>query len=377
MHAYGLFTPEETAEWERKRKKALEHVDGDKVYRPDGPNPYNESARRRVDAVMRTFEVEKLRRIRARPESVTDCLLVAFHEKGTEPLTWEDVFIHGLPDRIDKANTPETRKHVHAVLGSLLHIPLSWGMSAATRFFRGTGKQGKPPWSDKPGAGILSKDYGWKGYEADWFMRFFYAWPFTDLFLKDDSPDCYGEEAAEIEEEGGDRWAATRKERDDDFIQSLLDILEKRGLADEIDKPDIPKPKPRKVKVFKPGSRIMTNTVRDLPEGSHFRFSIHLKEMKNRGEEGEKKITRHYAFEAVYKGRVKPGLYEVHPIVSGVATGLTHVPRRAFDDAEYVGPWEGSIEEDFIAKRYEVKGWSSWEYRWVWKPVKTKTTPGH
>jgi hypothetical protein len=365
MPGTPIFTDAEVAAWDKKTKDAMNHVAGDKVYRPEGPNPYNESGCRRRDAVGRAFRVEQLRRMRARPDDILNLILVAFHEKGTDTLTWEDVFVHGLPDRISKADTPETRKHVHTVLDALHHMPLSWGMSAALRFFRGTGKQGKPPWSDKVGAGVLGKNYGWKQFEADWFMHLFYGWPLTDLFLKDDSPDCYGEEAHEIEEEGGNRWAATHKERDDDFIDSLMELLKGRGLAEAIIQPDIPKPKPRKVKVFKPGDRITTRTVRDLPAGSHFRW-IHLE----RAYRGEDRVTEHFTYDGVYLSKMGHGDYAVRPVMESTAFEAQECSgSRVFAQAEYLGPWEGPVLEVEAAQwktSKRKKTTNGWDDKAIW-----------
>lgn len=369
-----LFTAEDLAEWNARYDEAKTPRDTDEFPYPN--RQYNASLQARVSAHHQAFKMERLRRIAARPEDVANLLLVAFHEKGTTPLSWDEAF-GGLGERLTAADTPETRKHVHAVLTALKTVPRSWAKSAATRFFRGTGAQGKPPWSNKPGAGVLSKDYDWKQYQAEWFMEFFYTGHFCDLFFPDDSPDCYGAEAYEIDEAGGNRFAATRKERDDEFFDALIGVLEARGLAQVIDKPDIPQPKPHKAKVFQPGDKVTTKNVRDLPSGSHIRFTLHLSGRAGpRGAEGHD-VTRHYVLEGVYVERKKPGLYEIRPLVApGVVVSPVLVNKWAFADAEYIGPWGGQTLDGVEVKRYEVEGWYSWDVRWAWKPVSRTTTQG-
>jgi len=370
-----LFTAEELTDWDSMLEKAKETRDTDEF--PHRNRQYNQSRCDRISAYHKAFQMERLRRIEARPGDVVDLLLVAFHEKGKTPITWEAAF-GGLDDRLKAANTPETRRHVHTVLQGLRVAPRSWAKSATTRFFRGTGKQGKPPWSNKVGAGVLAKEYGWKTYEATWFVEFFYYHPLCDLFFSDDSPDCYGEEAHEIDEEGGNRFAATRKERDDEFFEALTEVLEERGLADEIVMPDKKPVKVRKPKVFKPGDRITTRNARDLPEGSHFRLTLHLTDWEGTHPD-RKAVANHHTLEAVYVTRTKPGLYKVRPVVAGMAVASVSTDKNLLNDAEYIGPWEGAVEDTIEAKPYRrgsEQRWLYWEVGWMWKPVKTWKTDG-
>ena len=252
-------------------------------------------------------------------------------------------------------------------------MPRSWAKSATTRFFRGIGKQAKEPWASKPGAGVLGTDYGWKTRESEWFIGLFYGYWYgisiADLFFSDDSPDCYGEDAAEIRDEGGNPFAATRKERDTSFIDTLLEILEKRGLADDIAAPAEKVPKPRKVKEFKPGDVITSRNLRDLPEGAHLRwtFADYPHGHMARGNYDTIWTATLNTFEMVLVGR-GTGYAQVRPIVDGRAFGVLDISSSKLykEDwdwcepvAEYLGQWDGEVIDVQIDRK-------------AWKPKKSK-----
>jgi len=364
-----LFSPEEMFSWDQKRTEAKIERVGDTIYHPDSPNPHNASARTRVYRVGHSFTLTKLNRMADRPEAIVNGLLIWFHHKGTEPVTWEDFFERVVDPRLTVADNPTSRKLLHTVLSGLSKIPRSWGKSAAVRFFRGTGKQATMGLK-YPGLGVLGKEYDWKQREAEAMLSPFYYGLFSKLFMEDDSPDSYGEEASEIEEEGGNRWAATRKERDDEFFKTLLGILEARGLDPDVEKPVLKAPKPRKAKIFKPGDTIQARNVRDLPSGTHFRWT-HKKRDTTRGtvDKPGKRVTRVRTYEGVYVARNKPGSYTLRPVMDDVAFGpKKDCGSHVWDEAEYIGTWSGTtvaaeVKEWKPLKENRIDGWlkeASW-----------------
>lgn len=355
-----LFSTAEMAAWEAKKTAARIHRPEDVVFRADSPNPYYQSVYDRLRAIESAWEVERLRRIRSRSDDLLNLLLVAFHERGSQAITWEDVYEGGLGDRLSAANTPEVRKHVHTVLRGLKSVPRSWAKSATTRFFRGIGKQGEPPWSEKPGAGVLSKDYGWRTFEAEWYVEFFYREPLNGVFFTDDSVNPYSEEGHEIDEEGGNRFAATTKSRDDEFFDTLISILEARGLAPDIDKPNIPPPKPHKAKVFAPGDVITSRNLRDLPKNAHVRWVV----VEYADGYMARNTTEFEATERTYEFVLddrEPGHLQVRYVMQGKAFNpqkmsssdlyKTTSYRHNEVQATYLGQWDGEVLD------VEVKGW--------------------
>ena len=90
----ALFTPEELADWEARLAEAKKPRDTDEFPYPN--RRYNASLQKRVSAHHKAFRMEQLRRIEARPGDVVNLLLVAFHEKGTNTITFEEAF-DGFP----------------------------------------------------------------------------------------------------------------------------------------------------------------------------------------------------------------------------------------------------------------------------------------
>ena len=173
-----------------------------------------------------------------------------------------------------------------------------------------------------------------------------YCWPVGDLIMPDDSVDPYTEEGHEIDAEGGERFAATRKERDSDMLATLRGILEARGLGPELVMATPMPAKKRKPKTFKKGDKITSRMVRDVPEGSHFTWQFIRRQRNKSGNMGERRVT----FDAVYLKRVKPGVHVIRPIQEGVAFASKEMHAhllggKIFDDATFVGPWTGKIME--------------------------------
>ena len=345
-----LFTAEELESWKQRERDAKVPRPDDNVFHPDSPRPYNESAWVRAKAVQVAMSIERYRRIRLRPENILDALTVAFYEKGTLPLIWDDIWEGGLGDRLVGADSPDTRRWLHTVLQGLRAVPRSWATSATTKFFRGIGKQGEAPWSSKPGAGILSKDYGWTTDAAAWFVGLFYKYPLDKLFFSDDSPDPYGDEGREIADEGGERFAATRKDRDDAFFDALLKILEDRGLGDMPDA-QVKVPKPHKARAWTVGDKITSRNIRDVPEGAYIEWRLVMPEGGGPYREGDFQYV-HNTYGLVF-GTRNAGRVDVRPVVKGTAFGwqgmasssLYKVMSYRYAEAEaiYQGMWKGPV----------------------------------
>lgn len=354
----SLFTEKEMETWAAKKKEAQQDQPSDEIFHRDSPHPYNKSAWNRLQMIDNAWRVERLRRIRSRPDDVLNFLVVAFHERGSQPITWEDTFGKGFGDRLTQADTPQVRRHLHDVLEGLRVVPRSWATSATTRFFRGIGKQGEKPWSEKPGAGVLSKEHGWKTFEADWFVGLFYNSLMAGVFFTDDSIDPYGEEGREVLEEGGNRFAVTSNIRDDAFFDDLINRLAARGLAVDIVKPEVVPPKPRKVKVFQTGDVITEKNLRDLPTNSHLQWTVVQYPGGYRGQQPEIFEAEERTYELVVLER-ETGILKTRPVMSGKAFSPQEIVssslyKKRYDKNEvtatYLGPWTGETLDVEVAR---------------------------
>jgi len=203
--------------------------------------------------VGRAWAAETIRRIERDPTPYLQGLVIVMGSRGAEPRgvvtgCWH-VNGHGqvsapgwyerAVDRPDeweamyqKYNTDDTRQNLHTLLSALAEIPQSWAMSAFKRFLRGIGKQKGAKYT---GAGMFDRNSGWKAREVEGVARlladsrgtmFGALWPADPLNYYDPDYDPYGALGGEIEDEGGDRWAATRVERNKPFIDKLCKMLE-------------------------------------------------------------------------------------------------------------------------------------------------------
>lgn len=338
-----LFTEAERAEW--KRRSDAEYV--------EQPGDTHSMRWARKDAVDLAFRNEKMARMRARPERVLLLLVTHTGERARVGITSEESW--GEPALLEArhaaANTPETRWLVRTMLEAISKIPRSWGRSATMRFLRGTGKQ---KGTNYPGAGILSAERGWREYEATALAKMFHEGDFGSLFLSDVSADAYGEEGREIAEEGGNRFAATSKDRDDAFIAKLIGMLDAEGVKAPIIAGK-PPPKPRKSKEFKPGDAVTQGNLRDVPTGAHLRMTV--AEYPSGPKTGEFEATER-TWEMVVESR-ETGSLRVRPVVSGKAFAPRDFQSRSlyktgYDRPEvttvYVGQWAGEVVDVEIAR---------------------------
>lgn len=349
-----LFTQEEAAEWKRREDEAYTERPGDTF----------DVRWARKTQISKAHLNEKVARMRARPERVLRAIVTHVGERARTGVTTEELWGDEalLAGRYAAANTPEARWIVREVLRALLKVPRSWAKSAATRFFRGTGKQAGAAY---PGAGILSAERGWTQREAECVVEMFYEGDFGSLFMEDASVDPYGEEGREIREEGGNHWAATRKERNDTFIQDLITRLDGEGVAEPA-VPVKPEKKPRKVKVFSTGEVVTQGNIRDVPTGAHLKMVA----VKYVGQyaKGTDFSGEEHTFEMVLVSR-ETGKLVVRPVMKGKAFGGREMPSSNLYDSDYsrdevsttyVDMWTGEVLDVEVA-------------RGGWKPTSTRT----
>jgi hypothetical protein len=347
-----LFTDAEVAEWERREREAYAERPGD---------TWN-SRWKRKSAISVSYRNEKLARMRARPERVLRAIVTHAGERARVGVTsdelWGDESL--LAERYLRANTPETRWLVRTMLSALLVVPRSWALSATTRFFRGIGKQKDAKY---PGAGLFSADRGWTEREVGALVAMFYSGEVGALFMEDVSVDSYGEDGHEVMEDGGNRFAATRKDRSDGFIRDLIDRLDAEGVVAPV-VPAKPEPKPRKARTFAPGDVVTRTNLRDLPAGSHLRMVVVVYDYGHGAQEfGAQEST----FEMVFVSR-ETGTAQMRPVMAGKAFASRLFPSsnlyaEGYNHNEvtttYLGPWAGEVLEVEIAREH-------------WKPVSSR-----
>ena len=220
-------------------------------------------------------------RAQARPEPYLNGLIMLVGSRLTfGPTEIPQCYTDKVDSQWAVYDSPEARWWLDKVLEGLTHMPRSYAMSAATRYFRGIGKQAK---LDKPGVGLLSTTNGWKNAEVDTLMRLImgmtwdsYTIALGAVLLKTEDIGRYSDAAQGYSEEEVDElWetdaihSATRVERDDEFIAKLRGMLAERGMTPATLNTNPKKaPKPRKTHIFVKGEAIKSRHVRDLVEGT-------------------------------------------------------------------------------------------------------------
>lgn len=317
-----FFTEREQKSWAEKKKRANKELPTDNS---------------RMDSFYRLQEVrnqlkgEKLRRILSRPEDVAHILLVALDQRKKAFLS-ESVFYESYEKQIQKADTEKNRRILWTTLEALKHIPLSWGKTATVRFFRANGVQGKEPYCNRVGSNLFGKEQGWTARDATSFVGSFYNGILGEAFMYDMSLDPYSEEARSLEKDGGNRWAQTSKERNEEFIEAIQEILKEKGLGSEI---SITSPKKT---TFEAGDFISKRTAKDLPKGSVF-------EWKRKGK----------TFTGVFVKKVGSG-YEVQPIVEGKVFAPKSSSSHIFEEALFKGTVKDFDLESL--ESIEIKTWN-------------------
>jgi hypothetical protein len=310
-----LYSQDELKIWRDREAILNQEQPGDEIR-----NLYNYSASDRRNAFNKSLSLDILSRLSTKTEDLLKVLIVRTYEKCHLDLIWADILDgKSILSRYDTANTPQTRWVVYNILKGLAVIPRSWGMSAATRHFRGVGKN-----TDKyPGYGLLNKNTDWKEREVNLLVSTFYndyhnQW-LGRVFMEDVSPD-----PEDHTEDSYCRYGATRKERNDKLILDMVALLEKQTMEPIQSEAKIPKP--RRIKTFKPGDKIEQNNLRDLPINSHLEWKVVEYEKWDKNDSGIKE-TRIY--DLVFLRREKNKLI-IRPVVDGRAFGETEYPSSAF-----------------------------------------------
>lgn len=332
-----LFSAEELAEWDASLEQAREVLPSDEVR-----GRWNEAREVRIRAFSQRWNLAVLQKLVLRPDLPLIYLLARVAYRGNGPFDFSH-FVETLRDfrfddpstyldRLQPALDPENIRLCHTLLTAMKHVPQSWAASALTRFFRKTGPQGQEPWASRVGSGALSASQGWVQQETFSVANALYDFPIGDLIMVDLSPDPWGEIADEIADEGGEPFAATTKERNIAMIDTFLALLDPLDMAPApIVAPPIVKPKN-----WKQGDRVTAQNVIRLPSGSHVCF-------KQKGYVRGKPVDE--TRDMVYLERKGRGKYLIRPIVKGTAFASVEASSGIFNEAIYMGPWEGPILE--------------------------------
>ncbi|RJR12835.1 hypothetical protein C4588_01665 [Candidatus Parcubacteria bacterium] len=231
-----------------------------------------------IRAIESSFEILQKRRAQERADEYLNALLILVGTRGATYVNFELAFSDSdsseILDALKDADTPETRRNLYTLLKALSEIPKTWAMSAFVRFLRGTGKQKDAKYH---GAGYFGVSYGWKEDEVSNICRILTdRTPYSKVLMS------YADVQEEIDRadpdyeivDRSDRFAATRVERDKEFLETLCEMLEQRGLAAPATPAEAKPKQPRKVKVFKSGDIIKKSTMRDMPLPAEVRLQI-------------------------------------------------------------------------------------------------------
>lgn len=333
-----LFSDTETAAF----KQAL--ADHDAKGR-DTTRPWNEHWAER-DAIVRSQIVQIVRRAQARAQEYLSALLILVGSRGAVYLDFYQAFAQSDSDAVrellEQHDTPESRRALYTILRALTQIPRSWATSATIRFLRGTGKQKGASYH---GAGMFAASYGWKTREVKAVAEIM-----TGNILYSQVLMSYADVEQEVRDADPDfevidhdvTFKGTRVDRDKEFINTLCEMLEARGLA-PVPTPAATKPKKvRKPKVFKSGDVIRKRTLRDLPLPAHVRIPIERYDEESGqwlAATMEQVVT--YLIDGGYYGRalVKPGTTKAY----SKGSILDKERKDWLDGAIYLGPWKSDI----------------------------------
>lgn len=332
-----LFSEAETAKRVRELKKLSSKPDS-----VDWTDWWNQR-----QALERAQLAEKVRRAQARADDYLNGLLILVGNRGGHYLPFDEAFERSgsaeLKKELAKCDTPANRRVLYTILRALTEVPKSWAMSAVTRFLRGTGAQKKAKYH---GAGALGVRYGWKDREVGSIAAVIADGrnPYSLVLMSYADVAEENRQEAESEEElipYGNTFAATRADRDVEFLNQLCGILETRGLAD-VPAPAAEKPKKeRKVKVFKPGDVVRKNTLRDLPFPAHLRVTIEKQDPESKQFVSD--TVEWVAFD------IKGPYSRCYRVKDGVAYPSNRYRSEEYKShligAVYLGKWEGPINE--------------------------------
>ncbi|MFH1429941.1 MAG: hypothetical protein ABIG71_00280 [Candidatus Uhrbacteria bacterium] len=312
-------------------------------------------------AIDRAHLFEMAKRVQARSEEFLDALIIIVGSRGSKYVEFGAAFAQSdskdVKEAVQLFDTPESRRALYTILRALTEVPKSWAKSAFIRFLRGTGKQKGAKYH---GAGTFGVNYGWKEQQVEAICNVIADWDarYSQMLMQ------YADVAEEIREEDPDfevvdsqaTFAATRVERDVDFLNALCGILEQRGLC-PVPKPADQKPKKeRKPKTFKPGDIILKRTLRDLPLPAHVRIPIERHDKKTNqwlDSTMEQVVIQLYDGGYYLSALVDAKGENAYPEYGGL---LDQRSKDWLDGATFLGPWKGEINK---TKRLKV----SFHYR--------------
>lgn len=294
-----------------------------------------------------------------RPEDILNALLVCIDTKGEKYIDFYSAFESNDSEQIlaaiQKANTPENRRWLYTILKALTEIPKSWAKSALVRFLRGIGKQKDAKYH---GAGLFGEKYGWSTHQVDSICHIIascndYSVSYSSILMSyDDVQEEIDEADPEWEEVKGDaRFAATRAERDVEFLNKLCSMLEEKGLS-SIATPAPQKPKKAHVpKEFKAGDVIRKNTMRDLPLPAHIRIPIDKMDVDKDG----RAVGEWYEdfIEKVITKIENNGYMYFAYVIDGKAYRINQFGRKSeMEGATFLGKWTGTFSKSDIYPKF-------------------------
>lgn len=307
------------------------------------------------------YDTKLTRLAKERPEDILNALLVCIDNKGEKYVPFYSAFEHNdseeISKSIQKADTPENRRWLYTILRALTEIPKSWAKSAFVRFLRGIGKQKD---SKYHGAGLFGEKYGWTTRQIDSICGIIASCysggsvSYASLFMSyADVQEEIDEADPEWEEVKGDeRFAATRADRDVEFLNKLCSMLEEKGLS-AIATPAPQKPKKAHVpKEFKPGDVIRKNTIRDVPLPAHIRIPIDKRNVDKDGNfVGD--WYEDYIEKVVTKLGNGNGYMNSAYVVDGKAGAPNNFDRKSnMEGAIFLGKWTGGFSKFDIRPKF-------------------------
>ena len=271
----NLFTAAEDQQW-ADRRKAIEN----QYHEPNPDRPGHMRVRRGEwdaywaarESVDNAYKIVRARRIQANPRPLIDALLLVLATKGGAVL---DVLgCYSAPQPSPVGLTDRTRRELHTMLAALRDCPKTWAKSAFMRMLRGTGAQKTYA---HEATGTFGTGSGWKTRELDCVADPLFNGVSSEVFVWydpriNDYPDEEMWEAAFATGGNGNPFAFTLVEKDKEFINKVLALLEADGIGGPLPKPT--RKGKGKTKQWKVGDRVSSGNIRLLPVGAE--VSVHL-----------------------------------------------------------------------------------------------------
>jgi hypothetical protein len=282
---------------------------------------------------------------------------------------------------IARHDTPENRRDLHTILKALSETPKSWGRSAFVRFLRNQGEQSKEKYSKYYGQGMLAKEYGWTGpqvtgvcelimagrddgYQVTYgsFSSVLNSFVDVESEIRQDDPDFDNTDYSAI-------FKASRANKNTALLETLLQKLEERGLADP-PQPKEEKPKATRTPVaFEPGKIIRKGNLKDMPLPAKVRVTLEVKDDFKDKEWRKEEVTWVVTERLIGSGafrcfRAGPETADPKAQKAYASDGYrSGEPNEFLYGAEYLGPYEGKLDNKpklqykFSDYRYQGRGY--------------------